>query len=398
MRIETDIVIAGAGIIGLAVARAIKTAAPQLRVLIIEKEDSLGLHASGRNSGVIHAGFYYSPDSLKARFCRDGNRELRSIISKYNLPLLNTGKVVVTQNIPEVSDLENLYKRGLENGVDLQLLPERKLEELEPLARTVEKFIWSPNTGVSDPKKLINALLFEVSSLGVDFMFGTEVNILDRQLFVDKKLVPFLHFINCTGSQSDRIAQNFGVAGEYSMIPFLGKYRTVAHDKVPIRTLVYPIPHKLNPFLGVHLTLGVDGKVKIGPSAIPVIGREQYSWRTLPSEKDMTSSAKGILAMLKGGHHDFYTLAKSEIAKLHTPNLISAAAALVPHVKTVSRWDVKPPGIRSQLINRTSGKLEQDFMVLSGEKSTHVLNAVSPGWTSAFPFGTFVATLALESI
>lgn len=394
-----DVVIIGAGIIGLSVARALKTHQPSLKILVCEKEASAGLHASSRNSGVLHAGFYYSPESLKAKFCRDGNRQLREFIEKKNLPLLQIGKVVVTQSKEEEERLVKLFDRGIANGVNLEFLPAKDLQKFEPLAVTHENFLWSPSTAVSDPRSVLVALVEDLTSAGVEIRCSSHVsNFSDSKAILNGAEISFKHLINTAGSQADRIAHTFGVGKEYSMLPFMGMYRYVEQRRLPLRTLVYPVPHILNPFLGVHFTLTFDKLVKIGPTAIPVIGREQYKFQSKVGMRDVKSTLTSSMALVKGSHHSITEIAKSEFPKFSSKFLVGESTKLVPSASQVSGWKIKPPGIRAQLVNLETGELVQDFLVKKGTNSTHILNAVSPGWTSALPFGKFIATQVLDDL
>jgi len=399
MKISYDVIIAGGGIIGLAVARSLLLEKPKLRVLVIEKEPELGAHASGRNSGVLHAGFYYSPDSLKAKFCREGNLEIRKLAGRHGIPVRDVGKVVVAKNSEELASLEVLFRRGQENGVELELREARNLVNIEPLAQTHGAFLWSPNTGVSDPIKIINALATEVRELKGEIRLGAAVQVLSEQVLrLNGEILNTSHFVNAAGSQSDRIAHNFNLGLEYSMIPFMGVYLAAQASQLPLRCLVYPVPHPLNPFLGVHLTLTSDHKVKIGPTAIPILGREQYALIKGWSLSDIKSSLTGLSTMLRYGAHDLPALIRSEWPKILRSTLIHEAASLVPSVTTVKGWNRRPPGIRSQLIHRQTGILHQDFIIEQSAHSTHVLNAVSPGWTSAIPFGEYISKLVLSKL
>ncbi len=394
-----DVVILGAGIIGLSVAKALKFRQPSLKILICEKEASAGLHASSRNSGVLHAGFYYSPESLKAKFCRDGNRQLREFILRKNLPLLQIGKVVVTQSKEEEDRLITLYNRGISNDVQLDYLPAQDLKKFEPLAVTHQNFLWSPTTAVSDPRRVIDALVEELKTNGVEVRCSSHLtNFANRKAVLNGIQISYKHLVNCAGSQADRIAHQFDVGKDFSMLPFMGMYRYVEKIKLPLQTLVYPVPHILNPFLGVHFTLTFDNLVKIGPTAIPVLGREQYKLKSKLELSDLKSTLLSSLALGRGSHHSLTEIARSEFPKYSTKFLIRESSKLVPTVSKVSGWKVKPPGIRSQLVNLQSGELVQDFLVEKGRNSTHILNAVSPGWTSALPFGDYVALNVFEDI
>lgn len=388
-----DILIIGGGVVGIAIGVALLESKPGLKVLISEKEQTLGEHASGRNSGVIHAGFYYSPDSLKAKFCRIGNSELRELCKKYSIPLRETGKVVVTANPNENTRLETLFARGVVNGVDLELLDESKLIKIEPLAKTFGRFLWSPTTAISDPKMVLEVLKVKFMKLGGKFRYGIELNLLleNGNISLDSIEINPKYIVNAAGAQADKIAKQIGLAKEYAMIPFIGVYRATSEKYLPLKTLVYPVPHPVNPFLGVHFTLTLDNKVKIGPTAIPIIGREQYSLFSGISFDDLKETTKGVLALIRGGSHDFSEIIKSEWPKLFENLLVRQSLNLVPSAIEVRNWQKKPPGIRSQLVNLSNGKLEEDFIVRNFLNSTHILNAVSPGWTSALPFGRWVA-------
>ena len=392
MPTKCDVLIAGGGVVGLGVGRELLISNPKLKVIIVEKERVLGSHASGRNSGVLHAGFYYSPDSLKAKFCREGNSELRQLCQRHNIPVLNTGKIVVAKNNRELKELEKLYLRGQQNEVKIELLEEKQLKDFEPLARTHERFLWSPTTGVSDPYAVIGALSKEFMDLGGIFLSDTLLEAKsDGRISINGEVIEYRHFVNCAGSQSDRIAKKFNVGNSFTMMPFMGVYKSVPHPQLPLRTLIYPVPHPINPFLGVHFTLTIDGQTKIGPTAIPVLGRENYSITQGISLRDSIETLKGFKSMVLGQTHDVSNLLTTELPKLSRRALVREASLLVPSAGKIKDWKSRPPGIRAQLIDTKSGQLQQDFVVLPGAKSTHVLNAVSPGWTSAIPFGRWIA-------
>ena len=397
---NAKILVIGAGVVGLSVARALLEMHPNLRIYIVDKEDSIGKHASGRNSGVIHAGFYYSPDSLKARFCLEGNASLKQLCKENNIPIKEIGKVVVTRTSEEVSQLELLFQRGVENGVELSLLPASDLPRYEPMARTLESFIWSPTTAVSNPQLVLSALLNSVKLLGANVLLGTQISFHQDSTLVsiNGENIEFKHVINSAGTQADRIAHNFGFGESLSMIPFMGVYRAVNHAQLPLSTLVYPVPDPKNPFLGVHLTSTVDGKVKIGPTAIPLLNREQYRFREGWSAKDFAASSAGLFAMFRGDIHNLPKLALNELPKVFLKRLIRDAATLVPKVGHVNGWERLSPGIRSQLVDLKSGELVSDFIVEGDEYSTHILNAVSPGWTAAIPFGRHIAQRVVSKI
>lgn len=377
---------------GLATGIALLHSKPGIKVVIAEKENQLASHASGRNSGVLHAGFYYSPDSLKAKFCRNGNRELRTLAKKYEIPIREVGKVVLARNDAENQLLETLFQRGITNKVEIEMLSASELVKYEPLANTHERFLWSPTTAVSDSKAIVRAMCQEFESLGGKIYYHTKValKVSDNFVFDSTRTFDAKHYINAAGAQSDRIARKIGVGRDYAMVPFMGVYRATSEKNLPLRRLVYPVPHPINPFLGVHFTLTIDHKVKIGPTAIPITGREQYSIAAGWSPSDLAQAIKGVTALVKGQAHDFGAILKSELPKFLESTLVRESTELVPSASCVKGWQKKPPGIRAQLVHLPTGKLEQDFVVTGHANSTHILNAVSPGWTSALPFGRWI--------
>ena len=398
-QISCDYLIIGAGAIGVATGIALLEENPRLKIIIAEKELDLGKHASGRNSGVIHAGFYYSPDSLKAKFCKEGNAELKKLAKKHNVPVRQIGKVVVVRTELENQRLGELFHRGVKNGIDIELLDSKYLKDFEPLAVTFERFIWSPTTAVSDPIAILNAMKAEFEQRSGRIMTGYKVNLKKHNSELIDASGNFVakQYINTAGAQSDRIARSIGVGLDYAMVPFMGVYRVTSDSNLPLKTLVYPVPHPINPFLGVHFTLTTDGKIKIGPTAIPTIGREQYSLTNGWSLPDLYQTIVGAGSLIKGQAHSMKDMIQSEMPKLFESVIVKESQQLVPLAGTVKKWSKKPPGIRAQLVHIPTGKLEQDFKVVKYLNSVHVLNAVSPGWTCSVPFGRYVAEFCRAS-
>jgi L-2-hydroxyglutarate oxidase len=391
MQKQIDYLVIGAGIIGISIGNSLLEKYPNKRVVIVDKESKLGSHASGRNSGVLHAGFYYSPDSLKAKFCREGNIELNKIIAKHSIDIRRTGKVVVTKNLEELPRLQSLYERGLRNEVKLELLPSSDLDKFEPLAKTHGNFLWSPTTSVSDPYAVIQAIANDFVSKGGILELNTAVEINEEQdVFLNSQKFQIGQVINSAGVNALYFAQKFGIGNQYSLLPVLGLYKTISDDKLPLQTLVYPVPNPKNPFLGVHFTLTTDHKVKIGPTAIPVIGREQYSLLSGFDFRDLRNATTAVSALARNSLSNLISLAADEFPKMLTKNLIIDGSKLVPAVQKTSSWVTKKPGLRAQLVNRDTGEFELDFVVEKAGKFIHVLNAVSPGWTASIPFANWV--------
>ena len=397
MTSKKSVAIIGSGVIGLAVGIALIKQMPGLNVTVYEKEKGLGYHASGRNSGVIHAGFYYSPESLKAKFCRDGNEALVELITNNNLSLKKTGKIVVTKSVSELPNLFDLHKRGLENGVELELLQGSQLKDFEPLARTVDAFLWSPRTCVASPQEVIQVLAKTFEDLGGTILFKQNVERIDETyLIIDGNRIAVDLTVNCSGTNAIKFAHRMGVGDDLAQLPFIGLYRFTEHINLPLRTLVYPFPDKNYPFLGVHFTISIDGKTKIGPTAIPVIGGEQYQIFEGITLDDLRQSTQSIAALAKRNLKEALTLAQMELPNLYTKTLLSKADELVPGTSSIHTWKKYKPGIRAQLVETDTGKFLQDFRIEKTNSVLHVLNSVSPGWTSAIPFGRWLAQESLE--
>lgn len=394
-----DVLIIGAGVIGIAIGNGLLETDPHLKVTVVDKEMVLGAHASGRNSGVIHSGFYYSPETLKARFCRIGNVELRKLCKKHNIEIINAGKVVVTKNDDEETQLSRLFERGVANGVDLEILEAKELRRLEPLASTYGKFIWSPTTAVSNPQLVLEAMVKEFKEKGGQLQLGNKIELAEsgKEISVKGNKIDARFIVNAAGAHADYLSRSIGVGIEYAMIPFKGVYRSTSQLNLPLKRLVYPVPHPINPFLGVHFTLTTSGFVKIGPTAIPVSGREKYSFLEGWSFLDVIQTLKGTTAMLSNNPKRLVEIIKGEWPKLLESRLVAESALLVSAASNVQKWERRKPGIRAQLVHLPSGELEQDFVIKTKYNSMHILNAISPGWTSSIPFGQHVA-LKIKSL
>jgi L-2-hydroxyglutarate oxidase LhgO len=393
-----DLVVIGGGIVGLALADAWLAARPADSVVVYDKETRLAAHASGRNSGVLHAGFYYAPDSLKARLTRQGNALLREFCHESGVQIRETGKVVVTTSPEQLPALLELYSRGQANGVELSLINESDLVELEPLARTYGHALWSPNTAVADPAAVVEALAARVRSRGGVIEMGAEVVGAgpDWVQTAHGGRVSAGHVINAAGLFADRVAHWFGMGMDYRMLPFKGLYWYGSWAPGRLTRHVYPVPDSRNPFLGVHLTVTVDGRAKIGPTAIPALWREDYSvpgsWVDGFNAADTWEIARTYPRFLRSPHHDVPGLIRTEVPKYSRKHLVNQAKALVPSVNHKDFTKRGRPGVRAQLLHVPTGKLEMDFVVEGDERSTHMLNAVSPAWTSALAVADHVVS------
>ncbi|MDO8733509.1 MAG: L-2-hydroxyglutarate oxidase [Actinomycetota bacterium] len=392
MPMSADLVVIGGGIVGLAMADAWLLRNPKSSVIVLEKESTLAAHASGRNSGVLHAGFYYAPDSLKARLTRQGNAQLREFCIEAGVPIRETGKVVVTRTESELPALQELHKRAVANGVEVELVDEQQLLELEPLARTHTSALWSPTTAVANPIAVVEALAARVASRGGQLLMGSAVLGAGPGWVrtASHGEISAGHIVNAAGLYADVVARWFGVGNEYRMLPFKGLYWYGSWEPGRLQRHVYPVPDARNPFLGVHLTVTVDGRAKIGPTAIPALWREDYGGVHGLKASESMEIARTYPRFLTSKDHDVPGLMRSELPKYSRKHLVRQAAALVPAARVEDFTEKGRVGVRAQLFHLPSKKLEMDFVVEQGERSTHILNAVSPAWTSSLSFASYV--------
>ncbi|MDP2654092.1 MAG: L-2-hydroxyglutarate oxidase [Candidatus Omnitrophota bacterium] len=392
MKNDYDYLIVGSGIIGLAMARALKASRPQASVLVIDKEPDTAYHASGRNSGVLHAGFYYTANSMKAKFTVDGNRRMKEYCRGRGIPINECGKLVVAQDEKELESLFELERRGKRNGSNIEMVDEKRAAQLEPNIRTFQKALHSPDTASVDPKQVCQALKEDLKAQGVDFSFDTEYLSRDgNTVRTSKGEFRAVRVINCAGLYADKVAHDFGFGKNYTMIPFKGLYLKYTKNKTDIRMNIYPVPNLQNPFLGVHFTKTVAGDIKIGPTAIPAFWRENYQGLDGLRGGELTEvlfhEAK---LFLKNSFH-FRDLAFEEMRKYRKGYFVALAQKLVRQIDPDGFTEYTKPGIRAQLLDKKTSTLVQDFVVEGDKHSTHILNAVSPAFTCAFPFTEFVA-------
>jgi len=387
-----DVVVIGAGVIGVAIARELKRRYGG-RVVVIEKEPAPARHASGRNSGVLHAGVYYAAGSLKARLCVEGNRRMRAYCQANRIPMTDKGKVIVTRHEGEGPVLHELHRRAQANGVRASLIDEQALREIEPCARTVGQALYVPDTAVVNPQQVMEALAAEAAREGVAFRYGYSWQGVGRDGAVETSQGRIVcgHLVNCAGLFADRIAHAYGVGRRYRILPFRGRfYRLRVDSTVKVNGNIYPVPDLRHPFLGVHFTRRPDGEVTVGPSALPLLGREQYHGLRGANLSDGVAMIRYLGQLLGSNLDHFRSLALAELAKLPRSGFYREAAGLV---NGLARQDLLPgqePGIRAQLVDTRTAKLVSDFIVEHGPRSTHVLNAVSPAFTCALPFSEYV--------
>ncbi len=385
-----DFLIVGAGILGVTLALELSRRFPGRKIAVIEKESEIGTHASGRNSGILHAGFYYSADSLKAKFTKEGNAALTAYCTERGLRINRCGKLVVAGNEKELEGLDELLRRGKVNHVMLNEITAKEAAEIEPRVRTLERAIFSPTTAAVDPVAVTHSLARDAAAAGVTFTRGARyLGRAGSTVRTSKGAVECGYLVNAAGLYADRVARDYGFGEHYRILPFKGVY-LYADEGETVRTNIYPVPNLANPFLGVHFTVTTFGRTKIGPTAIPAFWREQYTGLTRFKLAELLDIVPREAMLLARNDFNFRGLAISELKKYYRPNLLRLAGAMLADLdpRRYSHWG--KPGIRAQLLDTRTRKLVMDFHVDGDAKSMHVLNAVSPGFTSSIPFAAHV--------
>ena len=389
--LKTSIVICGAGIIGLTVARELVKKG-HTDILIIEKERGLGRHASGRNSGVLHAGIYYSPGSVRAESCLAGNFMMRNYCKAKGLPVKESGKVIVARSEEELPALSMLYQRAIKNGATVELISEKELAGIEPNARTCCNALYSPYTAAVDPKKILLSLQQDLISSGsVGFRFNECFLGVKKENIVitNKNNIGFDFFINAAGAYSDKVAMSFGCSRNLRLVPFKGIYKQLTASKKDfIRGNIYPLPNIKNPFLGIHFSKNINGDIYIGPTAIPAFGAENY--KILKGLGKESFKIFFLDAALFAGNKKFRAIAIEEPRKYFFKYFFNDAKKLVKELHPSDIKSTSKVGIRPQLVDLEKMELVMDFLIEKEERSLHILNSISPAFTSSMYFAKIV--------
>ncbi len=377
----TDFAIIGGGVAGITIALELRRRQPQATITVFEKEASCGYHASGRNSGVLHAGFYYTADSLKARFTRDGSRRMAAYCEARGLALNPCGKLVVARREKDIPVLATLLERAQANGVRLERLSLADARKIEPRVKSKGDCLWSPDTISVNPREVMAALVEDARHANITIVTDSSFLGRDgRSLKFSNRTVQAGFVVNATGLYADRVAQAFGFCQDYTILPFKGLYLNARKDK-SVATNIYPVPDIANPFLGVHYTVSSDGSVNIGPTAIPAFWREHYAGFGRFSGKEMMQIVAKQMGLFVRNDFKFRELAFQEMPKYLKSTMIRLAGELAENPEEDDFYEWGPAGIRAQLIHNKTHALEMDFVHEGDDQSFHVLNAVSPAFT-----------------
>ncbi len=394
-----DLTIIGGGIVGLASALEVVQRHPQLKLLVLEKEDRLAAHQTGHNSGVIHSGIYYKPGSLKAQTCVSGARDLVAFCEEHGIPYERCGKVVVATAAEELPRLEELFRRGTANGVaGLEMIGPERLREIEPHATGI-KALYVPTTGIIDFPRVAHTYARLVREKGGEIKTGHRVQKIAQAdgglvLETSQGAVQSKFLINCGGLFSDRLARMAGANPDLQIIPFRGEYYTIAPQRRGlVKNLIYPVPDPALPFLGVHFTRTIAGLVEAGPNAVLAFAREGY--RTTDFDLlDLreTLTFPGFWAMSR----KYWQTGIGEMYRsLSKRAFLKALQRLLPDL-TIADLQPGGSGVRAQAI-ATSGALVDDFIIAITGNALHVLNAPSPGATASLAIGRLIVEKAAQA-
>ncbi|MEA5533316.1 L-2-hydroxyglutarate oxidase [Crocosphaera sp. XPORK-15E] len=386
-----DFAIIGGGIIGLSTAMMLGQKFPKLSLIVLEKEGEVAAHQTGHNSGVIHSGIYYKPGSFKAKFTRAGSQSMVEFCQRYNIPHEVCGKVIVATKEQELPLLDNLYQRGLENGLQVKKISPEEVKEKEPYV-TCLGGIYVPTSGIADYKKVCQKYAELIQQQGGEIRFNTKVIKIkntkqSKILETTKGEIEAKFIINCAGLYSDRMAELDGVNPQAKIVPFRGEYYQLKPEKrYLVKTLIYPVPNPEFPFLGVHFTRMIDGSIHAGPNAVLSLKREGYK----KTDFDLKEFAEVMT------YPGFWKLAakhadegiKEIIRSFSKAAFVNSLQQLIPDV---TADDIIPceAGVRAQAL-KADGKLVDDFLIIQNKQAMHVCNAPSPAATASLEIGKYI--------
>jgi len=395
----TDVVVVGAGIVGLATAYQLIRREPSLKVTVIEKEPSVALHQTGRNSGVLHSGIYYTPGSMKATTCRRGKLAMEIFCQTHSIPWDRCGKVIVAIDESEIPALDQIQQRGQANGVECRRIDAYELKQIEPHSAGVAALAVS-ETGIVDYVAASKQLAIEIESAGGSVKLGSRLRKVTTQndrltVQLDSERIETRHLINCAGLYCDRVMMDCGLKPPIQIVPFRGEYFTLDKSVWSLcRHLIYPVPDPNFPFLGVHFTRMIQGGVECGPNAVLALGREGYDWQSI--RLDELIATLGYAGFLKLAAR-YWRMGASEVWRsLSKAAFVRALQRLVPEIRS-EHLTRAPAGVRAQAVSR-DGKLVDDFLIVNEGPMLHVLNAPSPAATASLEIGNHIVETYLTII
>ena len=392
---QADFVIAGGGIVGATLALELRRRFPDQSVVLCEKEDRLGAHSSTRNSGVIHSGIYYDPNSVKAKVCHEGAIRMIAFHEENSLPIRKMGKLLVCPEADMSDQIDVLHQRAGRNGLKASLIDEETLKEMEPEAHSEGgRAIFVPITAVGDPAATMQVIERHLADYQVKVLTGAGFANRDRDGSIrlsNGEKITCGYFINAAGGYADKVAHAFNVGYDYTMLPFRGLYWQLAPDAgIHLNHLVYPVPDLRFPFLGVHTTTSIDGKIYLGPTASPGFGREHYRGFAGVNLTDTLNNLFHSGVQFLGNRNGFRNLAFQEIKRLTKGGFVSEARKILPRLTRSMLQPTQKAGVRAQIFDRAKGQLVTDFLAVKGSQSLHILNSISPAWTCSFGLAEYI--------
>lgn len=383
-----DIAIVGGGIVGLATAYAILQEKPDKRIAILEKETELAMHQTGHNSGVIHSGIYYKPGSFKAAFAKRGSESMLAFCQEADIEVEQCGKVIVATKEAELEQLDNLYRRGLDNGLAIEKIDKNQLQQIEPYANGMAA-IRVPQAGIVEYKQVCQVLAERIQSKGGAIMLGSEVIQIEEKLHqavvhTKEGSLQANYVINCAGLHSDRIAKAAGYLTDTKIVPFRGEYYELKPQaRHYVKHLIYPVPDPAFPFLGVHFTRMIGGGVEAGPNAVLGFKREAYR-KTDMAFADMADTLRFPGFWKLAGK--YYRQGAAEyIRSFFKSQFVKSLQELIPAIEAED-LEAAPAGVRAQALQQDGG-LVDDFQLIRGKRTLHVCNAPSPAATASLEIG-----------
>jgi L-2-hydroxyglutarate oxidase LhgO len=396
--------IIGSGVVGLTLAYEIVNYNPEYEITIFEKEDNSIRHGTGRNSGVIHSGIYYTPNSLRSDLCIEGSRLMKKFIQDHKLYLNPCGKLLMPRYLNDLESLDILFERSKKVGVHaIKLNSKEEILKIEPNCNPIfNQALFIKDTAIGDPKEVSAKLLELLNQCKVSILYHHEVSkvISNRgAVYVKDALFEFDLVINAAGLYADRIAEISNLKTNYSSLPFKGKYwsvKTTNSSDLP-KTLLYPVPNLVHPFLGIHTVYDKSGNFYLGPSSTPVFGKEAYK----PFQKfkliEFVSLVLKFFTKIFTNENKLRNLAISEFRNLFLSHIKKSTEVYFKKSLKVILKESKKVGIRSQIFDKKSKTLYNDFVVIKQNKTVHILNAISPAWTSSFAMAKYINSNFIQS-